>query len=97
MLALAYVPMAIEFEFDTVLDAATAAHIEVSAEAPWNVLTAVTEQLEIETIDFRPTLEQLHAGGQPLHLRGDAHYSAVVCRACGESLWAALQSQGLPH
>ena len=94
-LVLAYAPLAVESEFDTVREAAAALGTRVSADAPWRIATWVGEQLDVPLIDLRPALASVKATGQPVHLRGDAHYSPTLCRACGDAIWAALWTPDL--
>jgi hypothetical protein len=50
----------------------------------------------IQVVDLRPTLERLHASGEPVSFMQDPHYNARANRVIGEALAAALLDPGGP-
>lgn len=91
-LELAYLPLTVEIEFDTVKEAASRRGITVDAERPFRIATAVAQKLGLNLHDLRPQARKTLNEGQRLHLVGDFHYSAALSRACGLDLWNRLRS-----
>jgi hypothetical protein len=50
----------------------------------------------IRVVDLRPTLERLHASGEPVSFMQDPHYNPRANRVIGEALAAALLDPGGP-
>jgi len=87
-----YTPLAAEFGFEPLRQAAAAKGMEVDRDGPFRRAAAAASALGLRFVDLRPTLAVLKSGGIPLSLTGDPHYSAQASRASASAIWAALEA-----
>lgn len=84
---LVYVPLTVEVEFDSVLQAAKSQGISLDRDLPFRTCATVAGELGLPLRSLRPVLEGVRADVGELHLKGDYHYNADASKACGLDLW----------
>ena len=89
---LVYVPLTVEVEFDSVLQAANAQGIVLDRDLPFRTCATVAAELGLPLLNLRPVLERVRAEAGELHLKGDYHYNAQASKACGLDLWQWLSA-----
>jgi hypothetical protein len=90
-LFLVYVPFAVEVDFDRVKQAAAKRDLKLDPDRPLRICSSIAMKLGLKVHNLRPVLQRFHEENRPLHLKGDYHYDKNVSRACGLSVWAALE------
>ena len=88
-----YVPLTVEATFESVRGATAKHDIRLDPDLLFRLAESVARHAGIPLHDLRPVLQQAHSDGQVLIVKGDFHYSPVLSRACGATLWAEL---GMP-
>jgi len=86
-LSLVYVPLTIELDFSPIMDAGAARGLRLDPDLPSSVCRSVATKLGLPLYSLRPALEEVHASGRRLHLRGDFHYDSYTSRTCAQDLW----------
>jgi hypothetical protein len=90
---LVYLPLTVEVDFAAMRDAAVKRGVAVDPSLPYRICSAAAAELNIPVTDLRPVVEQLHARGDPLRLKGDFHYDRDLSRACAASIWNDLKNE----
>jgi hypothetical protein len=87
---LVYVPLTVEATFESVRQAAAKQNLALDPDVSFHIANSVTSRLGIPLHDLRPVLQRAHGNGEVLIVKSDFHYSPVLSRACGVSLWTDL-------
>jgi len=94
-LAVAYLPLALDGEIESLAAAQSPPVAGVSGRANADASRDVSAALGTPFVDASPALEKQRRGGKAITLKSDPHYNAETSRAAAEVLYNSLDWPGL--
>jgi hypothetical protein len=87
---LGYAPLAAEYEFAPIAQAARDRKIAIDKDVPASVAAEVATRLNAKFVDLRPAIAGESAAGHKLTLTGDPHYNEKTSAIVAKALYAGL-------
>jgi hypothetical protein len=91
LLQLVYTPLAMEFDFEPLRQAARVAGVQIDQDSPYRTAAVVADRLDLPLADLREVIGARHESGEVLTLSGDPHYNEATSIAAGMYSWAILR------